>query len=53
MAATQLVLVSDALSVITSRKELHEALQRNGYHVPCLTSAVCTIDFMQRVARGD
>jgi hypothetical protein len=37
---------SNAKEVIHSKKDLHEALIRNGYRVPELKSKICTWQFL-------
>ena len=41
--------LSQCNQLIASARDYHEALVRNGYRVPALNSAICTLQFLQEV----
>lgn len=41
--------ISEATQFIATSKDYHEALQRNGWHIPKFSSRLCTEELMQGI----
>ena len=48
----QVLSYSDISKFVRSHKQLHEAMSRDGWRLPAVSSALCTLEFLDKVRDG-
>lgn len=51
--STNQISLQHASEVVKTKRDFHEALDRNGFNVPPIKSGGCTVDYLQKLRSGE